>query len=104
MVVNCIFSEHAYSVLLGLKASRALAYRPFSKLHTDLRTNEQPGNKQLLKIETLMAKKLYAEARDDIASLIELTLEGLRYLETSVLCYLPFFSSTFICFIVTIGL
>lgn len=50
-----------------------------------MQPNDLPGGARISRIETLISKKSYNEARREIASLIELTLEGLRYLETLVL-------------------
>lgn len=54
-----------------------------------MQPNEPPGGARISKIETLISKMSYNEARREIASLIESTLEGLRYLETSVLSLIP---------------
>ncbi|GJJ13022.1 hypothetical protein Clacol_007271 [Clathrus columnatus] len=76
-----VILEH-YRVKHELKISRTLAYRPFKSLHKDLRPGELPGSAQIFQIDALMSRKSYAEARQEIASLIAHTLEGLRYLET----------------------
>ena len=70
-----------HTPVLDLKKEHTLYYRPFAPLeNVAVVTNS---------IESLIENGRYTEARQTSADLINTTLEGLRYLETSVNpCYL----------------
>ena len=68
---------------LDLKKRNAIFYRPFGPLSGE--GSEQPGEREVETIESLITAGKWYEARQESAQLIQTSLAGLRYLQTYVL-------------------
>ncbi|GJE95619.1 GPI ethanolamine phosphate transferase 1 [Phanerochaete sordida] len=82
VLVNAkVILEH-YRVKHEIKRANALFYKPFPYFteHADL--EDSPGQSALSVIQILINRGRYDDARETAATLIDHTLEGLRYLET----------------------
>ena len=67
----------------GLKASHKLFFVPFPGLATQDK-HGLPGSGHLLRLEQLLYSEKWTNVRKEAAELIQLSLDGLRYLETYV--------------------
>jgi len=65
---------------LALKKRDRIFYRPFGSLSGE--GNENPGEREVETIESLIAAGKWYEARQASAQLIQASLDGLRYLQT----------------------
>lgn len=68
-----------------MKSSQKVFYTPFPGLATQDETGA-PGSSHLLHIDSLLTRSQWKLARSEAKSLIDLSLRGLRYLETYVRC------------------
>lgn len=69
----------------GLKAATAAFYKPFPGFHDFDDATEHAGAIKIDEMEQLLEFGQWQEACDKAYELIELSLEGLRYLQTWVL-------------------
>jgi hypothetical protein len=75
----------------ALKEQNALFYRPFGPFSGE----ENPGEREVVKIGALIAAGKFYEARLASGQLIRTSLDGLRYLQTCVLVSFPNLSDYF---------
>lgn len=100
---------------LELKRSHVLFYKPYKPLSSpsfpppsplspsssppSSSSSSQPGETHLQEIERLIEAGEFLQSRRKSAELIELALEGIRYLETCVDCFIFFFLFCFSSFL-----
>ncbi|THH07373.1 hypothetical protein EW145_g3421 [Phellinidium pouzarii] len=93
--------EH-YRVKHGLKSAHKIAFAPFPGLSTQ-DASDLPGSNHLLKIEHLVNSEKWEDARIEAANLIQLCLDGLRYLETYTILFFFLYDRVMLRTIVTTG-
>jgi hypothetical protein len=82
--IHISVAEKVETILISpaSRSSRMFFYKPYTPLHAYASQGVPPGDTELKRIDALMKKGHWEESLNSSLDLINVSLEGLRYLQT----------------------